>query len=389
MISSLKDIALPEPPPELIAELGFCVAATSGMTESMLDRRSLRQTLHRRMEATRHENPETYLAFYRASEPEQIVFLDGILNNETSFFRDATVFTELANWARKWFAENPRPMRILSAPCSSGEEPFSIAVTLEQAGIALDRFTILALDLSSAAIGIAQAGVYGGLSLRNISNPKETTFLTAVPHRSPRVWQVADRIRNTVRFRQANLLDPELLAPGSYDLICSRNLLIYQNPTARRQVADTLAAALAPKGRIILGAADWGRDLDALFQLETPINSFALRLRDTPLPVPVATPAVFTESKASRKIASVTAIPKPSKSDELADISALYRQALVAYLRPDESTAERLCRKILYLESDHLPSLELLAKMRRPQAGTRAQFALSQRLKRHRDRENA
>jgi len=363
-------------------ELATTAAATAGMQPSMLDRRNLRQTLKHRMAATKLHDPATYLTLYRDSPEEQSTFLEGILNGETSFFRDATVFTELSRWCLVWFEKNQRPMRILSAPCSTGEEPYSIAALLEQSGIPLDRFTLEALDLSSHALDRARAATYTGLSLRNLPQPEQCGFLDRVPHG----WRVKKHLRNHVQFRQANLLDPNTLAPQSYDLICSRNLLIYQTAEARLQIAETLASALAPSGRLILGAADWGRDLDKLFRLEEPVNSFALRLRERRAKVRVQIPGPSVQP--TKAPAPRTLSPKPwtlgPASEQLADIADLHRDAYEAYCRGEEREAERLCRQTLYLETDHLPSLELLAKIHRPHASPRMKLALHARLKRHR-----
>jgi len=389
-----------EPAPALLAELAATAAAIAGMQPSMLDRRSLRQTLKRRIEATGLD-PEAYADLYRQSPEEQSTFLEGVLNGETSFFRDATVFAELSRWCIHWFAHNNGTLRILSAPCSTGEEPYSVAAMLEQSGIPLDRFTLEALDLSNVAIEQARTAIYNGLSLRNLPEPAQSGFLERVP----KGWRVKQHLRHHVTFRQANLLDPAALEPQAYDLICSRNLLIYQSPEARTQMAASLAQALAPGGRLVIGAADWGRDLDAFFRLEEPVNSFALRHRESPLPN-LGAPGPDSRTRAGKGALqndppSATA-PKPSTttpetinrttktfriadlSDQLANVTALYRHALEAYLRAEEREAERLCRQILYLENDHLPSLELLAKIHRPQASNRMQLALHARLKRHR-----
>jgi len=376
-----------EPAPALLAELAATAAAIAGMQPSMLDRRNLRQTFKRRIEAT-GLNPESYADRYRQSPEEQSTFLEGVLNGETSFFRDATVFAELSRWCLAWFAHNNGTLRILSAPCSTGEEPYSIAAMLEQSGIPLDRFTLEAIDLSSLAIEQARTAIYNGLSLRNLPQPAQSSFLERVP----KGWRVKPHLRSHVTFRQANLLDPQTLEPEAYNLICSRNLLIYQSPEARTQMAASLAQALAPGGRLVIGAADWGRDLDAFFRLEEPVNSFALRLRDADLPSNSHTKTTTlpaTAPKPSRSRAELTNRTTKSRgnhdpSDQLADVTALYRHALEAYLRSEEREAERLCRQTLYLETDHLPSLELLAKIHRPQASNRMQLALHARLKRHR-----
>ena len=365
-------------------ELATTAAATAGMQPSMLDRRNLRQTLNHRMAATKLHDPAAYLTLYRDSPEEQSTFLEGILNGETSFFRDATVFTELSRWCLAWFAQNSGTMRILSAPCSTGEEPYSIATLLEQAGIPLERFTLEALDLSSHALDRARTAIYTGLSLRNIPQPEHSGFLDRAAHG----WRVKKHLRNHIQFRQANLLDPTALAPQSYDLICSRNLLIYQTTEARLQIAETLANALAPGGRLILGAADWGRDLDTLFRLEEPVNSFALRLRDSEPTSPARVQAPEPSVQPTKASTLHPLSPKPSAlspiSEQLANVTDVYRNAYEAYCRGEEPEAERLCRQTLYLETDHLPSLELLAKIHRPHASQRMKLALHARLKRHR-----
>jgi chemotaxis protein methyltransferase WspC len=395
----------PEPPPELLAQLGAAAAAVAGMQPSMLDQRGLAQTLKRRMEANRLTHPHAYFTLYNDSPEEQSLFLEGILNNETSFFRDANVFAEMSRWCLLWLSRNQRPLRILSAPCSTGEEPYSIAAMLVEAGVELDRFTLDALDLSTLALDQARAAIYTGFSLRNIPNPEQSHFLEP----TAKAWRVKKALRHHVHFRQANLLSPDALAPDAYDLICSRNLLIYQSPEARRQIAANLAQALSPSGRLILGAADWGRDLDPLFRLEEPIPSFALSLRP-PEAIPTPTTNLSSRPKAAHSAAAVerpasprhkspgpqpqTTTPTQARNPkfthatdplaQLAHVTALYRQALEAFLRNDEPESERLCRQTLYLEPDHLPSLELLAKINRPHATGRMTFALHARLKRHR-----
>ena len=382
-----------EPDPTLLAELAATAAAIAGMQPTMLDRRSVRQTFRQSMEATHLADPEAYAGLYKLSAEEQLSFLEGVLNGETSFFRDATVFAEMSRWCLDWFARHKRPMRILSAPCSTGEEPYSIAAMLEEAGVPLDRFTLEALDISSLALDHAQTAVYTGLSLRNLPKPAQSIFLERVA----KGWRVKKHIRNHVRFRQANLLDDNALPHHAYDLICSRNLLIYQTPEARRRMAETLSAALAPGGRLIVGAADWGRDLDEFFRLEEPVNSFALRpLKPEDFPAKRLAQAPKSSAAAPGKPAKASSTNrlrapaiKPDDafllaSVQLADVTDLYRNALEAYLRSEEHEAERLCRQTLYLETDHLPSLELLARIHRPHASSRMQLALHARLKRHR-----
>jgi len=382
--------AAPEPAEALLQELASASAAIAGMQPSMLDHRSLRFTLKRRMEANSLADPSAYAEHHASSPEEQAAFLEGVLIGETSFFRDATVFAEMSRWCQQWFANHTRAMRILSAPCSSGEEPYSIAAMLQADGISLDRFAIDAVDISQLALEQAKAAVYKGFSLRNVPDPGSAPFLQRVADG----WKITSELRSCVTFRKANLLDSDALEAHTYDLICSRNLLIYQSPTARRQVAMVLATALAPKGRVVLGAADWGCDLDEFFRLEEPVNSFALRLRQPDDHVPRRSTDSPTKSRKSASSLEhpprIKSTHRPSAvsdnvSQQLADVSDLYRRALEIYLRGDERHAEKLCRQVLYLESDHIPSMELLTRMKRPHASNRMQLALHARLKRHRN----
>jgi len=371
---------LPEPPAALLAELTASAVAVAGMAPAILDRRAVRQTLRRRIEATTAGSVEEYVVLYRESTEERSSFLEGILNNETCFFRDTPVFEAMRQWCAIWFAANNRTMRILSAPCSTGEEPYSITAMLCDAGFPLERFTVDAIDLSSAALEIAKQAEYTGLALRNVPNPEEATYF----ERGDRGWRVRDALRRQVHFRQGNLLDDGLLEAGAYDLICSRNLLIYQTLDARKRVAAVLARALHPQGRMVLGAADWGRDLDSLFELEAPIHSFSLRLRTQPAAAmktpeaPKSADLSYADAYTSRTARHITT------SDDLARVTEIYRRALEAFASSNEREAERMCRQALYLDNDHLPSLELLTKVRRPNLTHRMQHALRARLRRHR-----
>jgi chemotaxis protein methyltransferase WspC len=382
-----------DPPPDILTTLANAAAAIAGMHPSMIEERSLRQTLLLRMKANDIGAPDAYLGFFHTSLEEQTLFLEGVLIGETCFFRDATVFAEMSRWCVAWFAEHQRPLRILSAPCSTGEEPYSIAATLQQAGFEPEQFSIDALDISSFAIEHARTALYRGFSLRNIPQPEQASFLDHVSHG----WKVKQQLRERVHFRQANLMDAETLKDREYDLICSRNLLLYQSSEARRHLSKSLSGTLAANGRLVIGAADWGRDLDEFFLLEKPVHSFALRQRQPGKIVPKreahtrkpsigVPPRAATKTKESRVVTALRMdAAAMAEITLLANVTELYRQAIQAYLGGNEHESERLCRQTLYLETDHMPSLELLTKIKRPHASNRMKLALHARLQRHRD----
>jgi chemotaxis protein methyltransferase WspC len=343
-----------------------------GMNASVLEASHLRRAIRRRMDAAGLRSPEAYAEHYRTSPTEQGQLAEEIYIHETCFFRDRAVFTESVRWVKAWLAANAGPISILSAPCSTGEEPYSLAALLLAEGIPAERLRIHAVDVSTNALMRAQSAVYKGLSLRNIANPAQEGFLEATGDG----WQVVPTVRMPVRFARVNLLEEEPLQANAYDLILCRNLLIYLDPVSRLRLAVNLARALRPSGRLVLGAADWSNDLTALFQMQGPPNAFSFAATEV---------AVRQEKPAIHAQGLTATIPVAAVYRESAEenVELLYERAADAF-EQDASLAERLCRQVLYLQSDHLPALELLSRLWRTRASHRMNRALAARLRRRR-----
>lgn len=393
-----------ELPEHLLDALASLAESATGVQPSALDRRLLRGSVCRRMEALGVDDAAQYVSRCVESTEEQVALLEGVLNGETSFFRDAAVFAEMLRWCLARLAQNDAPLRILSAPCSTVEEAYSIAAMLLEAGAAPERFSIDALDFSPAAIAAARAGLYQPFALRSLASERQQELFE--PARDG--LRVRAALRGQVCFRVANLLEADVLRPRAYDLICCRNLLLYMQPQARLRIAVVLAEALRVDGRIVLGSADWGRDLEAWFALERPMQSLAVSLRqegalEAGLPAPARrAPAVkslfekatlrvnqaqqdgHAKSARASEVVSKARRSHPDGDDVIEEVNALHRGALEAHRQNDVHLAEQLCRQALYLDNDHLPSIELLAKLHRPYVPPRLHLALHERLKRHR-----
>jgi chemotaxis protein methyltransferase WspC len=210
---------------------------------------------------------------------------------ESWFFRDALPFRFLKQYARGGWTARPNraAIRVLSIPCAGGEEPYSIAVTLDEAGLPPDRCRIDAVDVGGARLATARLGVFSRNALRGMSPDVVARWF----HERPQGVQIIEPIRRRVHFRQGNILDPRLLADESpYDVIFCRNLMIYLNADAREAAAKTLDRLLAPDGVLIVGHAD---SLTASaeggpsgFTLAAEPGAFAFRRRPaTPIP-PIA-----------------------------------------------------------------------------------------------------
>jgi chemotaxis protein methyltransferase WspC len=171
---------------------------------------------------------------------------------ETWFFRGGGLFEELARVIARF--NGGRAFRVLSVPCSSGEEPYSLAIALLEAGVSTERWSIDGYDLSPRLIATARRGVYREFSFRQTEPSLRERHFRPVADG----WQLAELVRGRVRFEVGNIADAQFLAGASdvYDLILCRNLLIYLTPAARGQVLETLERLLVPGGLLAVGAAE-------------------------------------------------------------------------------------------------------------------------------------
>jgi chemotaxis protein methyltransferase WspC len=188
---------------------------------------------------------------------------DGMLRNllsaavvpETFLFRYPKSFEMLAGWARDRLhhLDAGRRLRVLCLPCASGEEVYSIAITLRRAGLAAGQFAIEGIDLRPDLIDKAINGVYHDYSFRTLDLSVRDAYFA--PHAGG--YAVREWLRESITFRAANLFDLEPLSmPGAYDVIFCRNLLIYLTGQARRRCFRRLERWLAHNGLLFLGPAE-------------------------------------------------------------------------------------------------------------------------------------
>ncbi len=199
----------------------------------------------------RRNGPEDSLEEYFdkliASPVELRSLMEDFVVPETFFFRYEESFRALAQWAS---GRKKRPLRILSAACSTGEEPYSIAFSLLDAGWKPRDFHVEAFDLSENAIESARAGVFRANSFRGeIGTWRERFFEPAAG-----AWKVRSPYLGLIDFRRSNLLLMEDVA--SWDAIFCRNVMIYFDDPSRQRVSDLLHRALKPGGMLFLGPAE-------------------------------------------------------------------------------------------------------------------------------------
>jgi chemotaxis protein methyltransferase WspC len=231
------------------------LAGRIGLDPSSVGRGLIARGVHARMMALGLRSKDDYERALLDSADELQALVEEVVVPESWFFRDDRPFEVLADFARAGWLDDPgRPaLSALSVPCAGGEEPYSIAMTLLEAGLPADRFRVDAADVSDRALARAIAGVYGRNSFRGAHSSARSAYfreqgggLTLDPS-----------VRSTVRFRAGNLLDPALFADRSpFDAVFCRNLLIYLDDDSRARAFANLGRLVADGGLLFLGHAD-------------------------------------------------------------------------------------------------------------------------------------
>ncbi|RKU03554.1 MCP methyltransferase [Burkholderia sp. Nafp2/4-1b] len=202
--------------------------------------------------------PEALDAYWQqlnASADERCALIELFVVPETWFFRDREAFATLARVAAERVAAMPgRVLRVLSAPCSTGEEPYSAAMALLDAGLDPASFTIDAMDLSARAVEQARLGCYGRNAFRGTATEFRGRYFTPVADG----WLLDERVRACVQFRQANLIESGTDTGVRYDFVFCRNVLIYFDRDAQDRVIGSLESRLADDGMLFVGPAETG-----------------------------------------------------------------------------------------------------------------------------------
>lgn len=226
-----------------------------GLDQGVMSSQEITRILEQRRQVCNCSNLNAYFDYVNIYPGELQELIEAIVVGETWFFRDREPFKFLArslnskefSWAKF------QPLRILSVPCASGEEPYSIAIALLDAGLYPHQFQIDAVDISKKSLQKAEKAVYSRNSFRGHDLEFRTRYFTMLGQE----YQLSENIRKTVNFRQGNLLDSDFLNPKNrYDIIFCRNVLIYFDSTARAKTLNTLNRLLTETGLLFVGASE-------------------------------------------------------------------------------------------------------------------------------------
>lgn len=384
----------------------------------------IERAVRQRTTLSQAAHSDDYWQLLQGSRDEQQALIEAVIVPETWFFRYPESFATLGKLARARLKElnNMRALRILSLPCSTGEEPYSIAMALLDAGLQPHQFKVDGMDVSPLSVEKARRALYGKNSFRGqeLDFRERHFFAEQDGHR------VNENVREQVRLQVGNVLDPALLASEpAFDFVFCRNLLIYFDQPTQKQVFEVLKRLTHFDGVLFIGPAE-GSLLGRLGMRSIGIpQSFAFSRHSEPHPEPLPTPkpiavpisqALRNSPPApvarSRPFAAVTplpTVPKVANQDAatlLVHIAALAnegksaeaRAACEQYLRSHEPVAQvfywlgllsdvvgltleaqGFYRKALYLEPQHPEALMHLAALLQAQGDTAGARRLQER----------
>ncbi|PWB30843.1 chemotaxis protein CheR, partial [Pseudomonas sp. SDI] len=251
----------------------------------------IERALRQRCAALAARDLDDYWLRLQQSRDEQQALIEAVIVPETWFFRYPESFTALVGLALKRLAElaGTRPLRILSVPCSTGEEPYSIAMALLDAGLASHAFRVDAIDISPNSIARAEAGLYG----RNSFRGSDLAFRERHFSEEGDAHRLAERVRKQVDFQAGNILDPALLnREGSYDFVFCRNLLIYFDVPTQQRVFEVLKHLTQEGGVLFIGPAE-GSLLARMGMRPLGVAQSFAYVRHVPAPVTTPAPATL------------------------------------------------------------------------------------------------
>ncbi|VVO94439.1 putative biofilm formation methyltransferase WspC [Pseudomonas fluorescens] len=372
----------------------------------------IERAVRQRSMASKALTADEYWHILQGSQEEQQALIEAVIVPETWFFRYPESFVTLAKLAARRLADlnNMRALRILSLPCSTGEEPYSIAMALLDAGLKPHQFKVEGMDVSPLSVEKAKRALYGKNSFRGQDIEFRERHFTAENDG----FRLDERVREQVRLQVGNLLDPALANEPPYDFVFCRNLLIYFDLPTQQQVFEVLKRLTHVDGVLFIGPAEGsllgrfgmrsiGIPQSFAFSRQHAPEPVSATFVPTPLPVRQLVRNVAPPPVRSRPFATVAPLPvmvktaNPDSAVLLANIAALAnegksaeaRAACESYLRSHEPVAQVFYwlgllsdvagsaleaqgyyRKALYLEPQHPDALMHLAALLQSQGDT-------------------
>lgn len=254
------------------------IGETCGIRMPESKKSMLESRLQKRLRALDLRSFGAYYEYLESPEGMRVELprmIDVVTTNKTDFFREPVHFDYLAAHVLPEFVRhNHRPLRIWSAGCSSGEEPYTIAIVINEfaATHEMVRFSILATDICTTVLEKARLGVYDEEKLNPVSQDLKKKYFLRSKDKSRGVVRVVPALRSQVTFRHLNFFDEDFGIGHAMDVIFCRNVLIYFDRDKQEMLLNSFCRYLAPGGYIFLGHSETVNGLDVpLVHLESTI----------------------------------------------------------------------------------------------------------------------
>jgi chemotaxis protein methyltransferase WspC len=384
-----------------------------GLNAASIGRAAIEHAVRTRLSSAKLTSVEDYWKYLEASPEELQALIEVVVVPETWFFRHPEVFEALTDFVmNEWLAKNTTGLlHVLSIPCSTGEEPYSIAMALLDAGFPTNRLAIDAMDVSARALQYAKTASYREYSFRG----KSLRFREQYFVQDADGYRLKDSVRRLVNFQQHNILELSQLDNRRYDVIFCRNLLIYLERAQQDAVVASLAQCLHEDGRLFGSPAEHSLFSRGSFQSvqllatsafqkadfkkrewpQAPSKYFDSTITsakaDKPTPKPVSSQTFISASTALlqpeesttahdaaaddvlNQVAALADAGKLEEATRLCDryvqtsggsVRAFYLQALLKDAAGHLIEAESLYRKVIYMNPNHVEALLHLASLR-------------------------
>ncbi len=239
--------------------IAVLVKSLTGMNYQHGKETLVRQRLGTRLRELNKNSFHDYIDYVESekSQQEMVRLLDLLTTNKTSFFRENQHFEFLAkNWIPEMEKKKPSKIRMWSSACSSGQEPYSMAMHLHEklSKKLLSKVKILATDLSTEILSSARRGVYPESIVNQLDDRRKSTFMKK-GQGSPPLYQVKEAVRKMVHFSRLNLIG-DWPMNGPFDVIFCRNVMIYFDKETQERLVNRFWSLLPEGGYLLIGHSE-------------------------------------------------------------------------------------------------------------------------------------
>jgi chemotaxis protein methyltransferase CheR len=266
MTSSSQRLVLPDDPAP-VRDLDFTNAdfqrvrqmiyQCAGISLAQTKQEMVYSRLARRVRARGLKAFTDYLDVVEEDSAEREAFVNALTTNLTAFFREAHHFDELGELVDRCRQAGSREFRVWSCASSTGEEPYSIAMTLIDAfGSFTPPVSVWATDIDTNVLAQGERGVYTADRVAKLTDSQRRRFFLRGTGKHEGTVRVRNEVRSLVTFSQFNLLDPKWSVNGPFDAIFCRNVMIYFDKATQRQILQKLAPLLHPHGLLFAGHSE-------------------------------------------------------------------------------------------------------------------------------------